>query len=112
MNKSIGERIKFIRKEASMTQAKFGDKLRLSQDQISAIELGKRTPQLDTLDLIEIHFGINKDWLINGTGEMYQDPFHELDAPEELKELGRKILRRKDDEYKKIIKIINTLLDE
>ena len=112
MNNEIGKRIKQIRKDLSMTQSEFGNKLRLSQDQISAFELGKRNPQLDTLDLIEIHFGINKEWLINGTGEMYNDPFENLDGPESLKELGRKIMQLPDKQYDKLIKMINDFLEE
>lgn len=109
---SIGKRIKLIRKENGMTQSQFGSKLRLSQDQISSFELGKRNPQLDTIDLIEIHFGVNREWLINGTGEMYKDPFEGLDGPESLKELGRKIINLPDEQYSKLIKLINAFLEE
>lgn len=109
---NIGKRIKLIRKEIGMTQSEFGAKLRLSQDQISSFELGKRNPQLDTIDLIEIHFGVNREWLINGTGEMYNDPFESLDGPESLKELGRKIIQLPDKQYDKLIKMINAFLEE
>lgn len=108
----IGKRIKYIRKDNHLNQSDFGKKLRLSQDLISALELGKRKPQLDTLDLIALHFGVKLDWLLYGTGEIYKDPFEGIEGPEHLKELGRKIARLPENEYNKIIKIIDTFLEQ
>lgn len=109
---SIDKRIKFIRKHNKMTQKEFGDVLRLSQDQISLFERGLRVPKLDTMDLICIKFGINQDWLETGNGEPFEDPFSDLDAPENLKQLGRKIIDLPDKEYNKIIKMIETFLND
>ena len=109
---SIDKRIKFIRKYKNMTQEQFGEVLRLSQDQISLFERGLRVPKLDTIDLICIKFGINYEWLKNGNGDMFSDPFEDVDAPEHLKSLGRKIINLPEDQYNKIVKIIETFLDD
>lgn len=109
---SMDKRIRFIRKHNKMTQKQFGDVLRLSQDQISLFERGLRFPKLDTIDLICIKFGIDQDWLVNGNGEPFIDPFDSIDAPEQLKELGRKIIDLPEDQYDKIIKLIKTFLED
>lgn len=109
---TLGKRIRFIRKHNKMTQQDFGKVLRISQDHISLYELDKRTPKLSTLDLICIHFGVNNEWLNYGTGEIFKDPFKDLDGPEKLKELGRKIMSLPEEEYNKIITVISALLDK
>ena len=43
---------------------------------------------------------------------MYNDPFENLDGPESLKELGRKIIQLPDKQYDKLIKMINAFLEE
>ena len=109
---TIDKRIKLIRKHNKMTQKEFGEVLRLSQDQISLFERGLRVPKLDTIDLLCIKFGVNQDWLETGNGEPFSDPFRDLDAPDHLKELGRKIIDLPDKQYNKIIKMIEAFLND
>ena len=52
--KIIAERIRELRTENNLSQAKFGEKLGLSQDTISLWETGKSLPSLeDVLKIIE-----------------------------------------------------------
>ena len=69
---SIGDRIKYLRKDIlNKSQKDFGEAIGLKANSISCIETGINTPADQTIILICKEFNINKDWLINGTGEIY-----------------------------------------
>ena len=66
---TIGDRIKYLRKtKLDKTQKEFGDRLGLKPNSISDIESGKNNPTQQTIKAICREFGINEDWLVNGTG--------------------------------------------
>lgn len=67
----LSERIKQIRKTENLTQAKFGEKLGVSRDVISSFESGRINPKPLFINHLCASFNINKDWLLNGTGYMY-----------------------------------------
>ena len=67
----LSERIKKIRKTENLTQTKFGEKLGVSRDVISNFESGRVEPKPLFINHLCISFNINKDWLLNGTGNMY-----------------------------------------
>ena len=63
---SIGERIKYLRKEVlNKTQKEFGDKIGLKPNSISDIESGKNNPTDQTIKAICREFSINRDWLVS-----------------------------------------------
>lgn len=64
------ERIKAIRKQAKLSQTEFAGRLGLTQNYVSLIESGQRTPADRTIGDICREFGISKDWLLTGDGEM------------------------------------------
>lgn len=69
----IYERIKFLRKELNLSQPKFGEKMGVSRDVISNIELG-RVPIKDMMfNLICKTFNVNPVWLKDGEGQMFID---------------------------------------
>ncbi len=65
---SIGERIKFIRKQYKLTQTEFGKKFGVSQTHISKIEKGEENPSETLIMFICSSFFVNYEWLKNGTG--------------------------------------------
>nr|DAZ59719.1 MAG TPA: Repressor protein CI [Caudoviricetes sp.] len=69
----MNTRIQQIRKTAKMTQDEFADKIGLSKNFVWMIEKGERTPSERTIKDICREFKVNYDWLVNGTGEMFQD---------------------------------------
>ena len=76
MNKRINE----IRKALNLTQRAFGEKIGMQQNTIALIECGRNTSR-QTVDAICREFGVNKEWLLTGTGEMFApDPQDELAA--------------------------------
>lgn len=69
----MNTRIQQIRKTARMTQDEFADKIGLSKNFVWMIEKGERTPSERTIKDICREFKVNYDWLVNGTGDMFQD---------------------------------------
>ena len=56
----MNSRLKEIRLKLRLSQKKFGDKMFLSQDQISLLENGKRNISIETAK--KIATAINVDW--------------------------------------------------
>ena len=67
----MNSRLKEIRLKLGLSQKKFGDKMFLSQDQISLLENGKRNITDRTLNDICRTFNVNEEWLRNGDGDMF-----------------------------------------
>jgi Predicted transcriptional regulators len=68
----LKERIKKIRKELDLTQQKFADKLGVKRNTIAMYEMGKTVPSKQTITSICREFNVNKEWFLNGTGEMFK----------------------------------------
>lgn len=69
---TIGSRIKEVRKNFSLSQAKFGSKLGISDAAVSMIENGKNIPSEQTIRVICSEFNVNRFWLETGEGDPYQ----------------------------------------
>lgn len=69
----MNSRIKELRKELSLTQQEFADKLNISRNYVAQIEIGTKVPSTRTIQDICRKFKVNYDWLANGDGEMFQD---------------------------------------
>lgn len=66
------ERFCKVRKALKMKQVDFAKELTLTQGHVSDIE-NKRKSVSDRVDeIICLKFDVNKDWLRNGTGEMFR----------------------------------------
>lgn len=72
---TIGERIKFVRKEEGLTQKDFSAHLLISQSYLSGLEKGNENPSEKLIKLISLEFGIEYNWLTTGEGQMYSDIF-------------------------------------
>lgn len=71
---TLGDRIKQLRKECSLNQTDFGKRIGVSGAAISMSETGKTTPDEQTIRAICSEFGINRDWLVDGVGDMRPTP--------------------------------------
>lgn len=67
----LNKRIKLIRTYKKLTQSRFGEKLGVSRDVISNYESGRVNPKPLFINHLCTSFNINKDWLLNGTGNIY-----------------------------------------
>ena len=69
----MNSRIRELRKSLKLTQQEFADSLVLSRTTVSSFESGAKQPGPKTLEHICLKYDVNKDWLLNGIGEMYLD---------------------------------------
>jgi transcriptional regulator with XRE-family HTH domain len=97
--KGIGERLRQIRKELDINQGEFAKRLEITQGTYSAIENDKELLTPRNLKLICLEFGVNEDWILSGTGEMFKsmeltpDEKDLLGIYEKLETDGRKQVR-------------------
>ena len=65
------ERMKLLRTELGYTQEEFAKRLGLARNSIANYEIGRREPTNAIIFSICREFGVNEDWLRNGTEPMY-----------------------------------------
>ncbi|WP_432663193.1 helix-turn-helix transcriptional regulator [Wukongibacter baidiensis] len=103
--KSIGERIKHLRKTNNLTQKEFAKLINLSQGRLSELEKDKTKPSSETLISIYQQFKISINWLLTGEKielESTNDDLKEyIQISQELKEKGYE-----PKEIKELIKAI------
>ena len=67
------KRIKEIRKDNSLTQDEFGEKIGVSRSVIVNIELGRVDIKDHMVKLIAKEFEVNEEWIKTGEGEKYPE---------------------------------------
>ena len=61
---TIGEKIKFLRQQKSITQVQLAKDLNLSQQAISHYETGRAIPSIDVLKVLADYFGVTVDYFL------------------------------------------------
>lgn len=70
---TIGERIRVLRKTLKMTQGDFGSRISVSTATVSQMEKGiVKISERTINDLCRV-YGVSRDWLVDGAGEMYEE---------------------------------------
>lgn len=77
--KSLGDRLKRLRKDERLTQQEFARLLSVSSSYISEVEAGNKQAGLDLLLSLKKNLKVNIDWLL--TGEQDQPQFVAEAAP-------------------------------
>lgn len=103
----INDRLKMIRKDLGLSQSKFGEAIDISCSQIACLENKHRELTDRVINDICREYMVNKEWFINGTGEMYVCP--EEDA--QLMAAIAKITTTSNDKIKSIAKKLVELDD-
>lgn len=86
---TVGERIKFIRKERKYTQQKLADAIGVKQNTIAQYEIGRNAPIDAVITAICRELSVDRIWLETGVGE----PFRPVNRNEEIAAiLGRAIV--------------------
>lgn len=68
---TIGDRIAFYLKSQRMTKVAFAATLNVDQSYVTRLVTGERQPSTRLVEDMCEKFGINRDWLVNGEGEMF-----------------------------------------
>ena len=68
---SVNARVRELRERLGMTQTEFGRKLSLNRGIINNYEQGVTKVRESIIDLICIVYNVNREWLINGIGDMF-----------------------------------------
>jgi transcriptional regulator with XRE-family HTH domain len=102
------ERLNLLRKRLQLSQEEFGSKIGLTKASISRLESGTNNFTEQTIMSICREFNVNKEWFINGTGEMFID----RSPKEQLAYWLGNIVMENDDNFK--LRLLNILseLDE
>ena len=103
---TILDRIRLVRKEISLKQGEFAERIGLTQTSMSMIENG-RAPLTDkNIKLICATFPVDEDWLRTGKGEMFgaESPYEKelletfgkltADTQEFILDMAKNLLRR------------------
>lgn len=102
----MNTRLKQIRKNEKLSQEAFGEKIFLSQDQISLLERGKRTVTDRTINDICREYGVNKNWLLTGEGDMYDDCFKSISIDDDVKEITNILYELDESDRDAILEMI------
>ncbi|MDE5958709.1 MAG: hypothetical protein K2G94_01585 [Muribaculaceae bacterium] len=71
---AIIERIRFLMKHLGMTQVRFAERINVNAANFSKHLSGKLPISTGLINRIALDFGINRNWLVNGTDTPYSKP--------------------------------------
>lgn len=105
---TINERVKAVRKskEVNLTLEKFGERLGLKKNTLSAIETGRNSLTEQNIKAICREFGVDYIWLTTGEGEMF------VDSDDDFFEKIDRIMAGENETRKNIIKALVNASDE
>lgn len=96
MSTTLSERILFIQKNSKLNQTEFAGRVGISQQYLSQICNGKKTPSDRTISDICREFGCDEVWLRTGEGE----PFRQETLQEQIMRFAVQTIKG-DDEFRK-----------
>ena len=88
------DRIKELRNAVGLTQTEFATRIGISRSALTKLEAGTSEPAGPTIKLMVREFGVNEEWLREGTGEMFAS--RSLD--DEIALFAGKVLKLPDDD--------------
>ena len=105
---TIGERIKWLRKDQNMTQQEFADRLGIKRGTLANYELGRNEPIDAVVTLICEKFNVNEDWLRYGKGPMKKP----VNRDEEIESFMNEILHMESESFRRRLINVLTRLNE
>lgn len=100
------ERVRELRKALGLTLEKFGERLGVKKNAISAIENGRNSLTDQMTKAICREFGVDYIWLTTGEGEMF------VDTDDDFIERIDRIMAGEDEARKNLFKFMLELSDE
>ena len=117
----MNNRIKSIRENASLSTRAFGEKIGISSAGVSKLESGANNPSEQTIRAICSVFGVRRDWLETGEGEMYAPVMEDdaigiigqrmLDDPEYTGRLFRAVAAMGEDSWRILAEKVHELFE-
>ena len=117
----MNNRIKSIRDNASLSTRAFGEKIGISSAGVSKLESGANNPSEQTIRAICSVFGVRRDWLETGEGEMYAPVMEDdaigiigqrmLDDPEYTGRLFRAVAAMGEDSWRILAEKVHELFE-
>ena len=98
------DRIREIRKANGLTQEAFAERLCMTRNYITQLEMGAKEPGDRTIRDICREFGVNELWLRTGEGEMYA----EQSRQQEMSRLVRDLMADSPERFR--VALVTTLL--
>lgn len=102
------ERIIQLRKELKLSQAAFAERINLSRNFIGLVECGERNLSDRTIQDICERFNVNKEWLENGSGDI----FKKRTKAQEIGAFANEVMKDVDNSFKKRFILALSKLDE
>lgn len=101
-SKSIGDKLKTLRKSQKLTQQAVADKVGITRATISNYEINRRTPHLKDLQRLAEFYGVGLDYFGIATADEVLDL---LARAKEVFESDAVSKEKKDDLYREIMKL-------
>ena len=91
-----GERIKEVRKSLKLTLEKFGEKIGVKKNAISAVENNRNSLSEQMAKSVCREYNVNETWLRTGEGEM----FLPVNRKTKIEKLTNQLLSEESDSFK------------
>lgn len=108
--KNIGDRVRNVRKNKQLTQKKFSNLAGVASSYLAIIETGRKQPSYNFIVSLAQAFQINANWLLFGTGPMYQSYQQNREQPQhQIQEQDAEYWTKGDDSR---VENIKTWIDD
>lgn len=104
---TMGERIAMVIEDANIKKVQFAEAIKVDQSFVSQLVAGKRNPSDRTIRDICREYGISREWLVDGKGEMKAERSESDELDKIFAEIGAS-----DDELVKAAIRVYWRLDE
>lgn len=108
----IHERLKYLRGLLNLTTRAFGASINMSGGAITNMEKGTRNITKRTICDVCRKYNVNSEWLIHGTGPVFEDITSGLDIDEDVRRLARQYSLLSDADRELVKRMINSLAEK
>lgn len=105
---TLGDRLNYARRKKGYTQDSLAESIGVSRGVIFNLEKNKTTPQTIVINAICQTLGVNKDWIIHGTGDM-EDKSEFVQSTKILAELYDVAKELSEDEQLYLLDMVKAL---
>lgn len=125
---SFSKRIKELRKEKGINQEELANKINKSESTVSSYELGRRTPDIETIRKLSKIFNVSVDYLV-GESDLKRNPsprikqaieddpellsfWEEIEKRESMKMMFKQTRNLSDEAIKDVVRFMKRVEDE